>query len=199
MRKSGIIQKYHELGKESENVIFKITKTKNIRIAINHNLQITVSFSESHSLKKAIVFFESKIIWVLNSLHKLAKRQQVRQNYHQKTSLKLSAEEFLAKNHYLILRCRNLAEKHNFAIKKVILRRQKSIWGSCSAHNNISLNSSLVLLKDELIDYVILHELVHTRIKNHSRKFWDELEKVFPNSRVFDKELKRFSPVSSGN
>jgi len=172
-------------------VIFKITKTKNIRISIKSNLQITVSFNKYCSLKKARQFFESKIIWVQNSLQRMAKRQEIRQN---KIELpKLTPAEFLAKKHYLILRCRQLAEKHNFTIKKIILRQQKTIWGSCSARNNISLNANLVFLKDELIDYVILHELVHTKVKNHSKKFWDELEKVLPDSGVLNKELRFFS------
>ncbi len=181
-----VIKKYPELGAKSENVVFKITKTKNIRIAIKSDLQITVSFSKYYSLKKAQTFFESKIIWAYNSLQTLARRQET----HQQALPKLSAEEFLAKNHYLILRCRQLAELHNFSMRKIILRRQKTLWGSCSAQNNISLNANLVFLKDELIDYVILHELVHTKVKNHSRKFWDELEKVLPNSRMLNHELK---------
>ena len=165
-------KQYSDLGEKSKNVIFKITKTRNIRIAIKSDLQITVSFSKYCSLKKAQEFFESKLVWVWNSLPKL------------------TAEEFLAKNHYLILRCRQLAQIHNFSIKRIILRRQKTIWGSCSAQNNISLNANLAFLKDELIDYVILHELVHTKVKNHSRKFWDELERVLPNSKILNQQLK---------
>jgi predicted metal-dependent hydrolase len=182
-----VIKKYSELGAQSENIIFKITKTKNIRIAIKSNLQITVSFSRYCSLKKAQKFFESKIIWAKNSLQKLAYRQTI---YQREALPQLSAEDFLAKNHYLILRCRELAQIHNFSLRKIILRRQKTLWGSCSSQNNISLNSNLAFLKDELIDYVILHELVHTKVKNHSRKFWDELERVLPNSRMLNRELK---------
>ena len=182
-----VVKKYSELGAKSENVVFKITATKNIRIAIKSDLQITVSFSRYCSLKKAQAFFESKIIWAHNSLQKLTQRAKA--NY-QQTLPNLSAEEFLAKNHYLILRCRELAKIHNFSLRKIILRRQKTLWGSCSAQNNISLNSNLAFLKDDLIDYVILHELVHTKVKNHSRKFWDELEKVLPGSRILNRELK---------
>ena len=183
-------KQYSDLGEKSKNVIFKITKTRNIRIAIKSNLQITVSFSKYCSLKKAQEFFESKLVWVWNSLQKLEKRQEIYHRHSQAALPKLTAEEFLAKNHYLILRCRQLAQIHNFSIKRIILRRQKTIWGSCSAQNNISLNANLAFLKDELIDYVILHELVHTKVKNHSRKFWDELERVLPNSKILNQQLK---------
>jgi predicted metal-dependent hydrolase len=183
------IQKYPELGAQSENVTVKITKTRNVRIAIKQDLQIVVSFSKYYSRKKAQQFFESKIIWVSNSLQKMAKRQEIRTK-HQIYTNKLTDSEFLDKKHYLILRCRELAKLHYYCIGRVILRKQKTIWGSCSAQNNISLNVNLAFLKDELIDYVILHELAHTKVKNHSRKFWDELARVLPNSKELNRELK---------
>ncbi|MHC4325449.1 MAG: M48 metallopeptidase family protein, partial [Planctomycetota bacterium] len=64
---------------------------------------------------------------------------------------------------------------------------------SCSAKNNISLNINLARLPDELRDYVILHELVHTRIKNHSKKFWAELDKVIGGgAKELSKKLRKY-------
>ena len=83
-----------------------------------------------------------------------------------------------------------LTEKHGFTYNKVIIRNQKTRWGSCSSKNNISLNMKLVLLPDELMDYVILHELVHTRIPNHSKEFWAELDNYVGNARVIAKRLR---------
>ncbi len=185
--KEFIIQ-YPELG----SVIFKVTKTRNLRIAIKSNLQITVSFNKYCSAKKAQQFFESKIIWVRNSLQKMAKRQEIQSANSQAILPKLTSAELLDRKHYIILRCKNLAEMHNFKIRKIILRQQKTIWGSCSAHNNISLNMQLAFLNNDLIDYVILHELAHTRVKNHSRKFWNELGKVLPNYQFLNRELRKF-------
>jgi len=189
---------YPQLGINSQDVVFKITRTKNIRISIKSNLKITVSFSRYCSLKQSQQFFESKIIWAHNSLQRMAKKQEIRykiQNTHNKLdSAQITAAEFLAKKHYLILRCKKLAELHSFSVRKIILRRQKTIWGSCSTKNNISLNANLVFLSDDLIDYVILHELVHTKVKNHSKKFWDELELILPNCKKYNKQLRVFSP-----
>lgn len=70
------------------------------------------------------------------------------------------------------------------------MREQRTRWGSCSGKNNISLNVKLVLLPEELIDYVILHELVHTRIHNHGKKFWDELDIYTGNAKAVAKRLK---------
>lgn len=92
---------------------------------------------------------------------------------------------------YLPLRTEFLAKKHGFKCGKVSLRNQKTRWGSCSAQNNISLNIALVLLKPELIDYVILHELTHVNHKNHSKDFWNALEDILPNYKTLRRDLKK--------
>lgn len=80
------------------------------------------------------------------------------------------------------------AARYGFAINKVSVRAQRSRWGSCSRLGNISLNYRVILLKKELVDYLILHELCHLRHMNHSADFkaclhsyeahWQEYEKA---------------------
>ena len=50
----------------------------------------------------------------------------------------------------------------------------------------------LLHLPQHLIDYILLHELVHTRVKNHSKDFWNELETVVPNARTVDEQLREY-------
>jgi predicted metal-dependent hydrolase len=192
-----LIIKYSELGDKSQNVIFKVTKTRNMRIAIKSNLQIMVSFPRSCSLLRAQKFFESKISWTQNALLKLEKKVEIRKNRAEsnvQAMKKLTAQELAVKNDYLVSRCLELARIHNFTVRKVIIRKQKTIWGSCSYKNNISLNSNLSFLNNDLIDYVILHELVHIKIKNHSKKFWAMLEQILPNCKILNRQLRFFSP-----
>lgn len=93
----------------------------------------------------------------------------------------------------LVSRLHQLAERHGFSFKRVSIRRQRTRWGSCSAANNISLNLKLSLLPDELRDFVLVHELVHTKIKNHGQKFWRKLEEIIPGARLLDRQLKAYS------
>ncbi|MFC2051983.1 M48 family metallopeptidase [Chloroflexota bacterium] len=79
-----------------------------------------------------------------------------------------------------------------FTFNRVFIRSQKTRWGSCSKNNNISLNVKLVLLPEDLVDYVILHELVHTRIHNHSKSFWEELDRHTGNSKAFASRLRKY-------
>lgn len=94
---------------------------------------------------------------------------------------------------YLPRRLRHLAQKHHLRYRKIGIRNARTRWGSCSGQNNINLSLHLMRLPDHLIDYVLLHELAHTKEKNHSKAFWAFLEKICPNSKRLDKELKKYN------
>lgn len=93
---------------------------------------------------------------------------------------------------YLPERLGELSRKHRLPFNKVIIKNNKTRWGSCSHSNNINLSLHLMRLPDHLIDYILLHELAHTVHKNHSRKFWKDLEKIYPYARAADQELKDY-------
>lgn len=88
-------------------------------------------------------------------------------------------------------RVKLLADRFGFSYGRVFVKNHKSRWGSCSSRNNINLSLHLMRLPDHLIDYVILHELVHTEIKNHSSEFWMRMRDVSPNCEKLRKELRR--------
>lgn len=95
---------------------------------------------------------------------------------------------------YLTERIEFFAKKFNLNVNKITIRDTKTRWGSCSHQNNINLSFHLMKLPDELIDYVVLHELAHTIEKNHQKPFWDLLE-VFCEGKAkkWDKELKKYN------
>jgi predicted metal-dependent hydrolase len=96
---------------------------------------------------------------------------------------------------YLPRRVEFLAEKHGFQFKKLRFSHTGTRWGSCSTSGTISLNITLMNLPFHLIDYVVIHELCHTRQMNHSEKFWAEVEKYDPEYRQHVREMKQFSPT----
>jgi len=93
---------------------------------------------------------------------------------------------------YLPQRISLLAYENGFYMNRVFIKNTKTMWGSCSYENNINLSMQLMRLPDELIDYVMLHELAHTVEKNHSKKFWELLERILPGAKRLDKELKNY-------
>jgi len=95
---------------------------------------------------------------------------------------------------FLPARVEFLAKKNGLKYTKVTCRNQKTRWGSCSREGNISLNIALVTLRPELIDYVILHELVHTVEMNHSEEFWRKLAQACPDYKKLRKNLRSHTP-----
>jgi len=89
-------------------------------------------------------------------------------------------------------RLKELADKHGFRYENVSIKNASTRWGSCSSVNNINLNLHLMRVPEHLIDYVLLHELAHTVVKNHGEKFWLLLEQVYPNARKADKEMNNY-------
>jgi len=92
---------------------------------------------------------------------------------------------------YLPNRLAELAQDYGFKYNRVFIKNHRSRWGSCSVQNNINLSLHLMRLSDDLIDYVMLHELVHTEIKNHSPAFWKRFAEVCPEVLFFRQELRR--------
>lgn len=95
---------------------------------------------------------------------------------------------------YLPKRLSFLAEKHGFSYSKTRFSHSSSRWGSCSSNGTISLNIALMKLPFDLIDYVIIHELSHTRQMNHSPAFWDVVAESDPNYKTHRKLLKLQNP-----
>lgn len=92
-------------------------------------------------------------------------------------------------------RTAELAKQFQFNYNRLFIKNLKSRWGSCSARNNINLNLQLMRFDDWLIDYIILHELLHTRIRNHSPLFWKKLTAIYPatpTARIFLKSVKPY-------
>jgi predicted metal-dependent hydrolase len=82
------------------------------------------------------------------------------------------------------------AAQHQLSLAHVIVRNQKSRWGSCSRHRTLSLNWRLIQTPEFVRDYVILHELAHLRQMNHSDRFWQEVERLCPDYLVAERWLK---------
>lgn len=79
---------------------------------------------------------------------------------------------------------------HGFNFKTISINSAKSRWGSCGPKNTLNFSWRLVMAPPEMIDYVVVHELVHTVIKNHSRNFYNKLGLTLPDYRIREKWLK---------
>lgn len=170
-----------ERSRRARRISISVRPLKGIRVAIPYDT----------SFGKAKQFVLSNRAWILKQIERI---RQVEAKC--KTLLKHSDPVDTVRAHKKLLnRLNELAKAYNFVYNKVSIRNQKTRWGSCSDKNNISLNIKLVRLPGELIDYVILHELLHTRIKNHGPSFWHALDKLVGDSKAFREKLNQYSII----
>lgn len=106
----------------------------------------------------------------------------------QKYLRKLAAKE-------LPTRVKELAAANGISVTRVSVRNQRSRWGSCSRSGTISLNWRLIQCPAFVRDYIILHELAHRRQMNHSKKFWQEVERLCPDYRTAEVWVKQHSAL----
>ncbi len=92
-----------------------------------------------------------------------------------------------------------LAEAHGLGVTRVTIRNQRSRWGSCSSSGAISLNWRLIQMPERVRDYVLLHELMHLRQPNHSRRFWALVADVCPDYQDSRRWLRAHEPQLLGN
>ena len=83
-----------------------------------------------------------------------------------------------------------LNQIYNFNFKRVTIRRQTTMWGSCSSKGNLNFNYKLYFLPDYLAEYVVAHELCHLQELNHSKDFWDLVAQTIPEYQARVKQLK---------
>ena len=160
---------------------------KHIRMSIKPPSTIRVAVPVGVSFKEARSFAISKEGWLKKQVKRFSRSKinslYIKCNLNSKNKLKEKSEA-------IIRRVKYLADKYDFHYNKISTRIMKSRWGSCSYKNNISINLCASYLPGRQLDHIIMHELMHTRIKNHSRYFWSELHKIITDLDKLKIELK---------
>ena len=154
-----------EIGKSHRLVVINAQRTSVKR----YKQQITVTLAPGDSMNDPAI---EKLV-----------REEI------KAALRLEAKSYLPK------RLAFMAEKLGCKYEKVRFSHASSRWGSCSTTGTISLNIALMKLPHELIDYVLIHELCHTKQMNHSAKFWSLVESADPSYKLHRRLLKKESPT----
>jgi predicted metal-dependent hydrolase len=162
-------------------------RTRRIIISVRPRQGVRLAIPAGVSFERALEFLELKKAWVRRHLDRLEREEDRRRAL----ADAFSGIDREAAARQLKARLGHLAGRYGFKYNRVSIRNQKTRWGSCSPGNNISLNVKLVMLPPELMDYVILHELVHTRVHDHSRRFWAELDRYVGDARACSRLVRQ--------
>ena len=160
------------------NYEIKYSKIKNIYIQIKDG-RVIVKAPKRVNKKEIEKIIQQKSEWIQKSIEKEKKKQEKEPRY--------KKEEF-----------KNIVEKNaNELIKetglvpnKITIKQIKYAWGSCTSKKNITINLELIKYSQQAIRYVILHELCHIKHMNHSKEFWNLVEKYMPEYKKIKKEFK---------
>lgn len=159
---------------------------KTTAIQINEKGDIIVRSPYSVSRRKVEQMLREKQDWI----EKHQKAIKERENSRREMTEQERREGIERAKQILPARIQYYAKIMGVTYGRITLREQKTRWGSCSSKGNLNFNWKLALMPDEILDYVVVHELAHRMEMNHSDKFWKIVENVLPDYRERRKWLK---------
>ena len=156
----------------------KYSKIKNIYIQIKDG-KVIVKAPRRVSKKEIEKILEQKSEWIQKAVEKETKKQEKKPLY-----TKEEFKEIVEKN------ANELVKQTGLVPNKITIKKIKYAWGSCSNKKNITINLELIKYSEQAIRYVILHEFCHIKYMNHSKDFWNLVEKYMPDYKQVRKEFK---------
>lgn len=162
---------------------------KSISIVISNDGKIKVKAPFSISQNEVEEFLKSKRQWILSHLEKINRQNDWAKSAGYFTQEEIKEMKNKAKT-IIPARVEYYAKIAGISYNKIFIRCQKTRWGSCSISGNLNFNCLLVLMPLEILDSVVVHELCHRKHMNHSKAFYNEIYKLFPDYKRCDKWLK---------
>ena len=167
------------------------SRRKTIAIQVNSDLSVTVRAPYGVTEKYIEEFLNKNEVWISKQMNEIkVKKKSVESKNAENVTLdkiKALADQALE---IISTRVEDFAKIIGVTYGNITIRNQKTRWGSCSSKGNLNFNCLLMFAPPEVLDYVVVHELCHRKQMNHSKAFWSEVEKVFPDYKKSIKWLK---------
>ena len=170
---------------------------RSLSITIDPDANLIVRAPRRMSDKTIAAFVASKRDWIEKHIEKVRKREAKREEVPEFTEEERKALTKKARK-IITEKVAYFAPIVGVDYGRIAIRKQRTVWGSCSAKGNLNFNYLLAMMPDEVVDYVVVHELCHRKEMNHSPRFWAEVEKVIPNHKALRKWLKEEGSVYLG-
>lgn len=167
------------------------SRRKSLAIEITPELQVVVRAPARMPVREINAFVQEKDDWIRAHLQQMAEKKRLREQYRKQALSKEELQELATQAMKLIpQKVHYYAQIIGVTYGRITIRNQRTRWGSCSGKGNLNFNCLLLLMPEEVLDYVVVHELCHRKEMNHSARFWEEVEKILPDYRQRRKWLK---------
>ena len=167
------------------------SRRKSLAIEITPELQVVVRAPARMPVREINAFVQEKDDWIRAHLQQMAEKKRLREQYREQALSKEELQELATQAMKLIpQKVHYYAQIIGVTYGRITIRNQRTRWGSCSGKGNLNFNCLLLLMPEEVLDYVVVHELCHRKEMNHYARFWEEVEKILPDYRQRRKWLK---------
>ena len=167
------------------------SRRKSLAIEITPELQVVVRAPARMPVREINAFVQEKDDWIHAYLQQMAEKKRLREQYRKQALSKEELQELATQAVKLIpQKVHYYAQIIGVTYGRITIRNKRTRWGSCSGKGNLNFNCLLLLMPEEVLDYVVVHELCHRKEMNHSARFWEEVEKILPDYRQCRKWLK---------
>lgn len=177
-----------------DNIKIQIIKSrrKTIGLEVHTDGQVIVRAPLRISSRELDKFINEHINWIESKIKLMEERKYKKISTGAPSIDSITDEEWLSIKNAFAGRVKYYCNIMEVNVSRITIRNQKTRWGSCSAKGNVNFNYQLYYMPEELMDYVIVHELSHRRYMNHSSLFWKEVEKYCPEYKRCRQRLKQY-------
>lgn len=191
-----MITEYKIADKDKEiqlEIIRSERKSVGIEISKDERAVIRIPYWLKDTELKDII--NKRKAWIIDKCQGVKEAEEAKTSTGAIAPDKLTNEELEQIKAKFLEKVNHYSKVMGVSVNKITIRNQKTRWGSCSSKGNLNFNYQLYYMPEELMDYVVIHELSHRRYMDHSEKFWSEVERYCPDYEKRRNSLKKYSLV----
>lgn len=179
------------MAKQEKPTPYRLVRSarKSCAVEIKPSGEIVMHAPKKMPLSAIERFYEQSLPWIEKAEAKMRERQKIYAQIVPLTESELVALKEKGKTVFKE-KADFYAARMGVSFESITIRSQKTRWGSCSSKGNLNFNCLLLLAPEEVLDYVVVHELSHRLEMNHSAAFWQKVEAVLPDYKVRRRWLK---------
>jgi len=165
-------------------------RARRLRVAVYCDSRVVLTLPVGFDFNRAEEFIKAKLGWITKALNYFKR-------FEGRVFIKSGKREYYKHRAQALSLAKSKVEQwnkfYNFSYNRVSIKNQKTRWGSCSKKGNLNFNYKVVHLPEDLLNYLVVHELCHLRELNHSSRFWELVAKTVPNYKILRQKLKDFN------